>query len=401
MAKKKKWIKLRHRIISTLAYPVLKVWARCKYKIKITRHKKHGQYLILANHQTGFDQFFVGLTFKDPVYYVASEDLFSNGLSSRLIKFAVAPIPIKKQAADVRAVINCMQVAKEGGSIAIFPEGNRTFSGQTVNINKSISPLAKKLGLPIVFLRIDGGYGIQPRWSDTCRKGKMKSYVSKILQPDEYKNMTDAELHEVIKNELYVDEGCLSGLFKGKKLAEYLERAIYVCPHCGLSHFESHGNLIECKKCGMQVEYLPTKQLKGKNCQFDFEFVKDWYNYQCNFVNNLDIKQYFDKIIYQDKATVKEVIIYKDKELIKQDSTITLYGNKISFEDIENNEFVMHFDEITTLTVLGKNKLNVYHCGRVYQIKGDKRFNALKYVNIYHHYKNVLSGDENAKFLGL
>ena len=151
MAKKKKWIKFRHRVISTLAYPFLKVWACCKYKIKIKRCKKRGQYLILANHQTGFDQFFVGLTFKNPVYYVASEDLFSNGLSSRLIKYAVAPIPIKKQATDVRAVINCIQVAREGGSIAIFPEGNRTYSGATCHMNKSIAPLAKKLGLPIAF----------------------------------------------------------------------------------------------------------------------------------------------------------------------------------------------------------------------------------------------------------
>ena len=111
MAKKKKWIKLRHRVITSLVRPWMKLWARFKYKIKIKKHKGRDQYLILANHQTGFDQFFVGLTFKKHVYYVASEDLFSNGLSSRLIKYAVAPIPIKKQSTDVRAVINCIQVA--------------------------------------------------------------------------------------------------------------------------------------------------------------------------------------------------------------------------------------------------------------------------------------------------
>ena len=374
MAKKKKWCKFRHFVVFMLAKPVFRVWVRLKYKIKIKKYKKRGQYLILANHQTGFDQFFCGLAFKNPVYFVASEDLFSNGVLSRILKYVVAPIPIKKQSTDIRAVMNCIQVAREGGSIAIFPEGNRTFSGETVFMNKAIAPLAKKLGLPIAFLRIEGGYGVQPRWSDVCRKGKMKAYVSKVLTPAEYKSMTDAELYQSIQNELYVDEACLSGLFKHKKLAEYLERAIYVCPHCGLSEFESNGNVIECKKCGMKVEYLPTKQLKGINGDFEFEYVKDWYQYQCDFVNKIDTRQYYDKILYQDNATVKEVIIYKDKELIKQDSTITLYGNKISFEEIGGHEFIMPFDEITAITVLGKNKLNIYHCDRLYQIKGDKNF---------------------------
>lgn len=401
MAKKKKWRKFRHRVVRNIAFAVLGIVSRIKYGIKIKKHKQRGQYLILMNHQTAFDQFFCGLTFKGPVYYVASEDLFSNGWLSRIIKYLVAPIPIKKQTTDVRAVMNCLQVAREGGTIAIAPEGNRTYSGKTEYMNKAIASLAKKLGLPIAFLRIEGGYGVQPRWSDVVRKGKMTCYVSKVLQPDEYKSMTDIELFDVIKKELDVNEACLSGEFKHKKLAEYLERTVYVCPHCGLSVFESHDNIIQCTKCGMQVEYLPTKQLKGVGCDFEFEFVNDWYEYQCDYVRGIDTREFYDKVIYQDKATVKEVIIYKDKELIKQDSTVTLYGNKITFVDENNEIFEMPFDKVTAVTVLGRNKLNVYFRGRVYQFKGDKGFNALKYVNIYYQNKNILSGDQNAKFLGL
>ena len=216
----------------------------------------------------------------------------------------------------------------------------------------------------------------------------------------EYKNMTDDELHQLIQKELYVDEACLSGLFKGKKLAEYVERAMYVCPHCGLSVFESKDNVVECKKCGMQVEYLPTKQLEGINCDFDFEFVNDWYEYQCDFINKLDTRDYYDKVIYSEKATVKEVIIYKNKELIKENSTVTLCGNKITFE--EGDDIVeMPFDKVSAVTVLGRNKLNVYFDGRVYQFKGDKRFNALKFVNVYYRNKNIISGNENSKFLGI
>ena len=61
----------------------------------------------------------------------------------------------------------------------------------------------------------------------------------------------------------------------------------------------------------------------------------------------------------------------------------------------------MSFDEISSVAVLGRNKLNIYFGDKVYQTKGDKRFNALKYVNLYHRYKNVKEGNPNGEFLGL
>ena len=100
--KKTKWIKFRHHVVRFLVYGGLRAYFRLGCGIKMENFKDQGkrQYLVLMNHQTGYDQFFVSMVLKGPVYYVASEDLFSNGLSSRLIKYAVAPIPIKKQATD-------------------------------------------------------------------------------------------------------------------------------------------------------------------------------------------------------------------------------------------------------------------------------------------------------------
>ena len=67
----------------------------------------------------------------------------------------------------------------------------------------------------------------------------------------------------------------------------------------------------------------------------------------------------------------------------------------------EEDRLAFPFDEVTAVSVLGRNKLNVYHDKRVYQFKGGKRFNALKYVNICYRHKNILKGDYDGKFLGL
>jgi 1-acyl-sn-glycerol-3-phosphate acyltransferase len=186
--KKQKWRKLRHRIVWALAYLVLYPYTRIKYRVKIKRYKekKKRPLLVLFNHQTALDQFIVGAGLQGPVYYVASEDLFSNGKISRLLEWAIAPIPIKKQATDARAVLNCMRVVKEGGTIALAPEGNRTYSGKTEYIKPAIVGLARTLKLPIAFYRIEGGYGVHPRWSDTVRRGKIRAYVDRVLEVEEY-----------------------------------------------------------------------------------------------------------------------------------------------------------------------------------------------------------------------
>ena len=403
MAKKgqRKWVKFRHKVITKLAYIFFYMAVRFKYGAKITKmsRKDKGQYLILFNHQTDYDQFFVGCAFRTPVYYIASEDLFSKGFISKLLKWAVAPIPIKKQSTDVRAVMNCIRVAKEGGTIALAPEGNRTYSGKTEHINEAICGLCKALKLPIAFFRIEEGYGVHPRWSNKPRHGKMRAYTSRVMQPEEYLNMDNAELYEIIKKELYVNEGTLSGAFKSNKRAEYLERAIYVCPHCGFSTFESHGNFMECKKCSLKIEYLETKQLKAVNGNLPFEFVTEWYDYQASFINSFDVRTVTEKPLYEERVTLYKVIPYKNKKKIESEAIVRLFGNRIVVEGVKTREF--SFDEAYAFAVLGRNKLNVYIGKDLWQIKGSKRFNALKYVHFYYSYNNLKKGDDNVLFLGL
>ncbi len=397
--KKEKWMKFRHRVVTNVARAILKPYTVCKYGIKAEKFKQQGdrQYLILLNHQTPFDQFFVGMSFKGPIYYMATEDIFSNGFVSTLIRYLVAPIPIKKQTNDIAAVLNCLRVAREGGTICIAPEGNRTYSGKTEYINPTIASLAKRLKLPIALYRIEGGYGAQPRWSDVVRKGKMRSYVSKVIEPEEYSSMTDDELNTLITEGLYVDEAYTDGIFRHKKRAEYLERAIYVCPYCGLAEFESHGEGIVCKKCNRRIIYTELKELKGDGFEFPFRFVSQWYDYQQDFVNSLQPNEYTEKPIFEDTASFSQVIVNKNKIPLKESCRVSLYGNKI----VLDGEQTFGFDELTAVSVLGRNKLNIYKGAEVFQFKGGKRFNALKYVNIYYRYKNVTKGDGNGKFLGL
>jgi len=401
--KQKQWILPRHRVYTAILRAILGPYSRLTYHVKAERFREQGNrpYLILYNHQTPFDQFFMGMSFRGPIYYVATEDIFSIGWVSSLIRYLVAPIPIKKQSTDVGAVMNCLRVAKAGGTICIAPEGNRTYSGKTEYMNPAIAALAKKLKLPIALYRIEGGYGVAPRWSDKLRKGPMRAYVSQVIEPETYESLSADELLMLIQDGLYVNEAVADAAFLSNARAEYLERAVYVCPHCGLSTFESHGNEVECKTCGRKITYGTDKRLTGVGFDFPFEFVAQWYDYQKDFVNSLDLSQYHESPMYRDTARFSEVIVYKRKELLRSQVQMALYGNRIVLDEGQENQLVFPFEEITAISVLGHNKLNVYHDKRIYQFKGDKRFNALKYVNMYYRYKNVSRGDTDGKFLGL
>lgn len=403
--KRKKWIKLRHRIFRTMIHPILVILVKTRYRASVARFKGQEKrpYLILLNHQTGYDQFFAYLAFKGPIYSLASEDIFSMGFTSKIIRHLVAPIPIKKSTHDAGAVMNCLRVAKEGASIAIFPEGNRTYSGKTEYISPSIAKLARMLKMPIAFMRIEGGYGVQPRWSDVIRKGKMRAYVSRVMQPEEVKECTVDELYEIIKKELYVNENVSDAEFLHDKKAEYLERVAYVCPYCGLAKFESHGDSIECKKCNRQIRYSADKRLQGVGFAFPFSYIGEWYDYQNEFVSNLDLETFGSEAVFKDEGvTLFNVLLYKKKQRLKTGLQMSAYDDRFELLG-ENLSLRLPFDDVSTVTVLGKNKLNIYYDDnkKVYQIKGDKRFNALKYVNLYYHYKNTKEGHANGKFLGL
>lgn len=401
--RKKKWLKFRHRVVRVVAGPIISFLCKLKYGVKIEKFRKQGdrQYLILMNHQTPFDQFFVGLAFKGPVYYLATEDIFSLGFLSSLLRWAVAPIPIKKQTTDVSAVMNCMRVAKEGGTIALAPEGNRTYSGKTEYMNPAIASLAKKLGLPIALYRIEGGYGACPRWSDVVRKGEVRSFVSEVIEPEEYKRLTNEELMKRIEKGLYVDEGVADGKYHSDKRAEYLERAMYVCPSCGLVSFYSSGNECECLKCHRKVTYGVDKRIRGVGFDFPFEFVTEWYDYQKEFVNSLQLTEMTDTPLFCDTAALSEVVVYKNKNKLKKSCEIKLYGDRVVIDEGTDGQLLFKFSDTSAVSVLGRNKLNIYYRDKVYQLKGDKHFNALKYVNIYYRYKNITRGETVGGFLGL
>lgn len=400
---KRRWVKLRHKIVTFILKPFLSLYTRIAYGFHFKRTKLKKPHLILYNHQSDFDQFMIGISFNKPIYYVASEDLFAIRRVSALIKWLVAPIPFKKSSNDLGAVKTCLRVVKEGGSIAIAPEGNRTYSGKTEYIKPSISKLVKTLGIPVILYNFEGGFGIKPRWSDRRRRGKMRGFIKSILQPSEYKEMDNEALYNLIKSELFVDDNQIKNKsFKSKYIAEYLERVIYLCPNCGVSHFQSKGNVLSCLQCDFRASYKPDLTFSEGS---PYKNVNEWYEAQKQHAISFDFSR--SQVITTDEVSLYKFIPNQKKDLLGE-TTISLTNESIRLFDKSQGKYLnCHFSAIKGLTCIGRNRLNLYINDSTFQIKGTVSFNPVKYVlmyySYYNHHNKSIEGEENDnnQFLGL
>lgn len=398
---KEKWVRFRHQITLRILKIIMKpaLYIKCGFRYKKIPNLKE-PCLILYNHTTAEDQFFVGLMANTKTYFVMSDDLVIHRFAYKIMKFLVHPIPYKKASTDFSILKTCKKVVNEGGSIAISPEGNRTYSGVTCYINPTITKMIQFLKLPVVFLHLEGGFGVHPRFSNQIRKGKSFGNVQKIVYYEEYKDLSHEELYEMVKENIYTNENRQTGPYQSRKKAEYLERVIYRCPICGVTHFESKRNVLKCTTCGKEHLYNEYKEFIGLNGDTFFKNVYEWYRYQEEELKKthlLDLPE--EEILTTDIVSFYFIIPRKKKIRIANQVILKLHSNhyELIYDGVSKKYL---FNDIISAGIFGKNKIDFFTKDMAYQIKSDCRFNALKYVQFFYKYKNEMEGINN-EFLGL
>ena len=118
-----------------------------KYNVKVTRNDTIGlkpPFLVLGNHVTDFDPFFINSYIEEPISFVAASSAFRKPHVRMLLNYAGA-IPKTKSRTDTSTIRNILKAKKAGKVIGIFPEGNRTWNGLTEPMVYSTVKLIKSL----------------------------------------------------------------------------------------------------------------------------------------------------------------------------------------------------------------------------------------------------------------
>ncbi|MEL7610306.1 MAG: lysophospholipid acyltransferase family protein [Bacillota bacterium] len=340
-----------------------------------------GPYLVYANHNADLDPVLLGLSFKEHIYFVASEHVYRAGFASKLLKRYFDPISRLKGSSDASAVKEILRRLRAGFNVCIFAEGNRSFDGRTCPILPTSGKLAKICGVPLVTYKFEGGYFTTPRWAFTMRHGRMRGYVVNIYSPEQLAAMGVNEINEAIAADLYEDAYARQAEeripFRGKRLAEGLEAALYICPQCGrINTLQSRGDAFFCG-CGLNARYDEYGQLHGA----PFGSVAQWDDFQRQRLPEI-AAALGDEAAFGDESVRLVRILDGHRSEPIYSGPIAMYRDRI-----ELGEITLPISELSDMALYGRANIALTCGGKHYDIVSDPPFCGRKYLELYQQLK--------------
>jgi len=326
-------------------------------------------YFLVATHRNYFDPFFIGVAITHPLYYVTTFEVFRNPFS-RLFFRACYCIPRKRYLNDASATRDIITKIQEGCALVIFPEGERSWTGQIGTFKPQVLKLLKHFSsVPVVPVRIDGNYQAWPRWRKSFRRSKVTLTIQKPLYFAE--RISTEEIEKQLRSLLEPhdkDVQCHS-----TSRTEGLTRLIYRCPVCRTTiPLQSvDGTSLRCNLCKttflLSPDYNITYSIGSKNFNKPLHSVYE----------DIRIKQ-------TDIIATKKTSEGIHKPNIREDEWIIAYGknchysieanhnmNEIATGDLtlsnrhlvvkrSQKEFSIKLDTITSVTIESNYKLQIY-----------------------------------------
>lgn len=372
----------RHRLLWNIVYYPVKLYMRLRFGYRPKVQPIEALAFIVSNHVTDLDPLMLALTVRNFTYFVASEHVFRHPVFGKLLIWAMSPIPRLKATTAGDTAITALRRMRKGFSVALFAEGNRTFNGVTIDIVESTAKLAKISGASLVTHRFRGGYLTSPRWSgDSVRKGRFTGEIVRVIPPEELKTMTPAEIADIIREDIYEDayetQAAWHIPYRGKNLAEHLERAVCMCPRCEkLGTLQSLGDRFFCTECGLEGVYTPEGWLEGEG--LPFRTVRDWDRWQAEKLQALADAAGDEPIVSDDDIDLCEVL--DDFREVRLD-----HGRLRAFRDrfeLSNRRFF--FRDISGIAINGPQTAMISTQGRHFTFKSDRVRNLRKYLTVYH-----------------
>jgi 1-acyl-sn-glycerol-3-phosphate acyltransferase len=132
-----------------------------------------GPFLLLSNHQSVLDPFFIQSACRRPLHAMAKSTPFASPLVGFIMRRCYA-FPVRRYRVDPQAVRIVLRRLALGHPVHIYVEGERTWDGGLQPPRRGSVRIALKAGVPIVPCAIDGAYDVWPRWHHLPRRGDIR-----------------------------------------------------------------------------------------------------------------------------------------------------------------------------------------------------------------------------------
>jgi 1-acyl-sn-glycerol-3-phosphate acyltransferase len=157
------------RALMRLAFPL---WFRLRAR-GIGNVPAHGPALLLINHQSFLDSFFVGTPLARPISFLARDSLFRIPVVGWIVKKSYT-MPVNRESASSSSLRLAIERLKQGFLVGIYPEGTRSTDGQIAPLKPGFIALVRRADVPVIPVGIAGSGAALPRnaWfvrPKTCR----------------------------------------------------------------------------------------------------------------------------------------------------------------------------------------------------------------------------------------
>jgi 1-acyl-sn-glycerol-3-phosphate acyltransferase len=116
---------------------------------------KDGAAILTANHKSFWDSFFLGVCTRRHLRFMAKTELIQARYGKLLVRLGA--FPVKRGEADSDAMETAREVLRQGGLLALFPEGTRIRDPDELGDPKrGAGRLAIEMGVPLVPAAISG-----------------------------------------------------------------------------------------------------------------------------------------------------------------------------------------------------------------------------------------------------
>ena len=366
----------RHQVCWRLAYTLLHRPIERIFNLTHVDVEPEGPCLVIANHVTDYDPLLVAMSFpRTDLYFVASEHLFRKGLISRILLWAMSPIPRRKGSQGTDTVKACLRHLREGHSVCIFAEGDATWDGRSAKVFPATGKLARASGASLLTYRLEGGYLARPRWSRTIRHGRLFGHAVQLYSPEELKTMRAGDITASIDRDIWEDAWARQRkervFYRGKRLAEQLELALFCCPRCGrFGTLHSRHDRLFCD-CGLSLCFDVSGFFYSPE---PFETIAEWEDWQQQALKDRTVTD--GEAVFSDDDLILSLINSSHREKQVARGKLVLYPRELCI-----NDYVFPLGQIDNMAMVQKRRLLFSFDGQYYELCSSASVNIRKYLS--------------------
>jgi len=289
--RKKKYKRPNRLLYRILTSVVVKSMAK-KYNTSFKRYVnmknyRHRQFILIGNHASRADYIYASLAVGAdiPLNFVLGRNEFYRSHLHGIVNLVNA-IPKKNFVADMLTMKGVASVLKDGGNMCFFPEGMSSVSGAQQPVALGTGKLLKHYGLPVLCIKIHGGYLTNVKYCLKERPGKVEVELFELFTAEQLKNLSADQIQKKIDETLYNDDYEWNKQAKAKYDCEgkpeyHIHQLLYKCPVCG-AEFQMIGEngAISCKNCGLSVEINEKYEFTLPKNTFLPETPSKWYDWE-------------------------------------------------------------------------------------------------------------------------